>query len=240
VGAGGIIVVLALPTEEDPVASRFYRSARAVSRPLVKMIWNHRVSGLENVPETGGFVIASNHLAYIDSFLIPVVIPRTVRFVAKDSLWEQKGPQGAVMRWFFDTVGAVPVDREELASGKGALQAALQILRDGDAFGIFPEGTRSKDGLLHPGKQGAAWLALESGCPVVPVGLKGTQHMLDAVPPERGTVSVRIGAPIRVEDVDPSASKGARRRLLNQRIMADIQALSGQRRAGERTARTGA
>ncbi len=73
-----------------------------------------------------------------------------------------------------------PLDRQALSSGKGgALQAGLEVLRRGDGFGIYPEGTRSKDGLLHPGKQGAAWLALESGCPVIPVGLKGTPHLLD-------------------------------------------------------------
>src|SRR5690625_6600206 len=90
----------------------------------------------------------------------------------------QKGLRGHILRCFFDAVGSVPVDRDALSSGKGALQAGLEILRQGSGFAIYPEGTRSKDGLLHPGKQGAAWLAVESGCPVIPVGLKGTQHLL--------------------------------------------------------------
>ena len=89
----------------------------------------------------------------------------------------------------------------------------------------------SRDGLLHPGKQGAAWLAVESGCPVIPVGLKGTQHMFSCLLPHRGAITVRIGAPIQLEDIDPTASKGVRRRLLNARIMDEIQKLSGQRRA---------
>src|SRR5690625_6788104 len=106
----------------------------------------------------------------------------------------QKGLRGHILRWFFDAVGSVPVDRDALSSGKGALQAGLEILRQGSGFAIYPEGTRSKDGLLHPGKQGAAWLAVESGCPVIPVGLKGTQHLLTRRGlRERGIVTVRVG-----------------------------------------------
>ena len=213
------------------MARRFYFGARNVSRPFVKLLWNPRVTGLENIPREGGFVIASNHLANIDSFVLPVVLPRQIRFVAKDTLWTQKGLRGRILHWFFEAVEAVPVDREALSSGKGALQAGLSILRDGDGFAIYPEGSRSKDGLLHPGKQGAAWLAVESGCPVIPVGLKGTQHMFSRLLPERGSITVRVGAPIHLDDIDPSASKGVRRRLLNAQIMDEIQKLSGQRRA---------
>ena len=213
------------------MARRFYFGARSISRPFVKLLWNPRVTGLDNIPREGGFVIASNHLANIDSFVLPVVLPRQIRFVAKDTLWTQKGLRGRILRWFFDAVEAVPVDREALSSGKGALQAGLTILREGDGFAIYPEGTRSKDGLLHPGKQGAAWLAVESGCPVIPVGLKGTQHMFTRLLPHRGSVTVRVGSPIELADIDPDASKGVRRRLLNARIMDEIQKLSGQRRA---------
>lgn len=213
------------------MARRFYFGARGISRPLVRLWWNPRISGLENLPAEGGFVVASNHLANLDSFLIPVVLPRQIRFVAKDTLWTQKGIKGRLLRWFFNAVEAVPVDREALSSGKGALQAGLMVLREGGGFAIYPEGSRSKDGLLHPGKQGAAWLAVESGCPVIPVGVKGTQHMLSTLLPDRGAVSVRVGAPIELADIDPTASKGVRRRLLNARIMDEIQNLSGQRRA---------
>jgi 1-acyl-sn-glycerol-3-phosphate acyltransferase len=213
------------------VARRFYFGVRTAVRPFVNLIWNPRVTGLEHVPREGGFLIASNHLSNIDSFVLPVAFPRQIRFVAKESLWTQTGIRGRILHWFFDAVDAVPVDREALSSGKGALQAALQILREGAGFGIYPEGSRSKDGRLHPGKQGAAWLALESGCPVIPVGLKGTQQLLAAKVPERGAVSIRIGAPIDFSDIDPGASKGLKRRLMTARIMDEIQALSGQQRS---------
>ena len=218
------------------MAKRFYFGVRGFTRPFVKLLWGPRITGLENIPAEGGFVIASNHLSNVDSFVLPVALPRQIRFVAKDTLWTQKGIKGRILRWFFEAVEAVPVDREALSSGKGALQAGLTILREGDGFAIYPEGTRSRDGLLHPGKQGAAWLAVESGCPVIPVGLKGTQHMFSRLFPHRGTITVRIGTPINVEDIDPTLSKGVRRRLLNERIMDEIQKLSGQRRADRSSA----
>lgn len=210
----------------------FYTAARSLSIPLLHGIWRPRVSGVENVPREGGFIVASNHLAYIDSAIIPIAIPRPVHFVAKDDLWQKKGPVGRASAWFFEQVGAVPVDRAAITSGKGALQAGLEILRRGDGFGIYPEGGRSKDGLLHPGKQGAAWLALESGCPVIPVGLKGTPHFRPrGILPERGAISVRIGTPIDFSDLDEGLSKGVRRREMTARIMDEIQRLSGQRRS---------
>ncbi|WP_114853636.1 1-acyl-sn-glycerol-3-phosphate acyltransferase [Brachybacterium sp. YJGR34] len=215
----------------------FYFGVRDTLRPLVTALWRPRVTGLENIPREGGFIIAANHLANIDSFMIPLYLPRMIRFVAKDTLWTQKGLRGRALRWFFDAVGAVAVDREALSSGKGALQAGLGILRDGSGFAIYPEGTRSKDGLLHPGKQGAAWLAVESGCPVIPVGVKGTQHMFSSLLPDRGAITLRIGTPIMLEEIDPTASKGVRRRLLNARVMDEIQHLSGQRRAEPARAR---
>ncbi|MGO1355367.1 MAG: lysophospholipid acyltransferase family protein [Brachybacterium tyrofermentans] len=213
------------------MTQRFYMGVRTAVRPFVSLIWGPRVTGLENVPTEGGFIIASNHLSNIDSFVLPVAFPRQIRFVAKESLWNQKGLKGKVLKWFFTAVDAVPVDREALASGKGALQSAQVILRDGAGFGIYPEGSRSKDGMLHPGKQGAAWLALESGRPIIPVGLKGTPELMKKKLPERGVVSVRIGRPIDFSDIDPAASKGLKRRLMTARIMDEIQQLSGQQRS---------
>src|SRR5699024_12875136 len=118
---------------------------------------------------------ASNPLANFDSLVLPAVLPPQLRFVAKATLRAQKGLRGRILRWFFDAVEAVPVDREALSSGKGALPAGLTILREGDVVAIYPEGTRSKDGLLHPGTQVPAWLPVESGCPVLPVELQRPQ-----------------------------------------------------------------
>ena len=95
----------------------FYTVARRAAVPLLHGIWRPRVTGVENVPREGGFIVASNHLAYIDSAIIPIAIPRPVHFVAKDDLWKQTGPLGRMLTWFFEQVGAVPVDRQALSSG---------------------------------------------------------------------------------------------------------------------------
>lgn len=211
----------------------FYTTARRVVAPLAMALWRPRVSGLENLPDTGPFLVVSNHLALVDSFAIPVVAPRPVRFIARADLWQKKGPIGWVMRTFFTIIGTVPVERGTLRSAQDSLDVALQVLRDGDGFGIYPEGTRSRDGRLYKGRTGAAWLAQHSGAPVIPVGLRGTENIF--VPgsrlPRRVPVSIVFGTPLDFSDLDPSLSDGVRRRQMTARIMDAIAALSGQERA---------
>ncbi|MCS6712223.1 1-acyl-sn-glycerol-3-phosphate acyltransferase [Brachybacterium sp. EF45031] len=199
----------------------------------MRALWAPRIEGLDHVPRHGAFLLVSNHLANVDSFLLPVVMPRQVRFIAKDVYWHKNGPVGLIQRAFFDAVGTVPVDRAALASGRGALDVALGILRQGDGFGIYPEGTRSKDGRLHAGKPGAAWLAQQAQCPVIPVGLSGTPELFAKGRwwRSRGVVRVRIGAPIDFTDLAPDLPEGVRRRRMTERIMDEIAALSGQERA---------
>jgi 1-acyl-sn-glycerol-3-phosphate acyltransferase len=207
-----------------------YTLAQPVLSPMFKAYWRPRISGIENIPRTGGFLLASNHLANVDSFIIPVVAPRMVRFVSKDVFWKNSGLKGRLQKWFMNSVGTVPLDREALSSGKGALDAALGVLREGHGFGIYPEGSRSRDGLLHKGQPGAAWLALESGCPVIPLGLTGTQNLFvkGRRMPTRFRPDMRFGEPLDFSHVPTDLSAGARRRMVTDRIMTEIQKLSGQ------------
>jgi 1-acyl-sn-glycerol-3-phosphate acyltransferase len=207
----------------------FYTVAAAVIGPVVRTVWRPRISGLENVPEHGGFILASNHLANVDSFLLPLVCPRAVRFTSKDDFWKNKGIKGRIQKTFMNLVGTVPLDRDSLSSGRGALDVAAQIVRDGNAFAIYPEGHRSTDGLLHKGKPGAAWVAMETDAPVIPVGLQGTRNVIT----RRGLRRPQItyGPPVDFSDIDESLPVGARRRQMTERIMNAIQALTGQERA---------
>lgn len=215
------------------MSSLFYRAVHRTIGPLVKAIWRPRVSGLENLPATGAFIVASNHLALVDSFVIPVVTPRQVRFLARADLWEKPGLFGWAARTFFTTIGTVPVERGTLRSAQGALEVALQVLREGDGFGIYPEGTRTKDGRLHKGRTGVAWLAEESGAPVIPAGLIGTDKLFrpGRKLPSLVPLTVKFGAPIDFSDLDPSLSAGRRRQAMTARIMDAIAELSGQERA---------
>lgn len=215
--------------------STFYAVVRPILVPLVKMVWAPRISGVENLPTEGPFLVASNHIANVDSFVLPIAAPRQVRFIAKDTYWKKRGPIGFIQRHFFDAVGTVPVDRDTLSSGRGALDVAVRVLRDGDGFGIYPEGTRSRDGRLYRGRPGVAWLALEADCPVIPVGLKGTPELFAKGRwwRARKVVSVRFGEPVDFSGIDPSLSKGARRREMTDLVMDRIAELSGQERTDE-------
>ena len=136
---------------------------RTVLAPVARMVYRPVIEGEENIPRTGPLLLASNHLSFIDSVVIPLVAPRRVVFLAKSDYFTGRGIRGVLMRWLFTALGAVPVERGTLGAAQEALDAALEILRDGLAFGIYPEGTRSRDGRLYRGRTGVAWLALTAG-----------------------------------------------------------------------------
>src|SRR5687768_8402765 len=116
---------------------------RWTTRGLISGSCRPTVIGLENVPKEGPFIVAPNHLSFLDSVIVQALMPRKVAFFAKSEYFTSRGPKGAVMRWFFNSVGSIPVERGEQAAGVAALQTALEILERGEAFGIYPEGTRS-------------------------------------------------------------------------------------------------
>src|SRR5919202_2124777 len=199
---------------------------------VFRVVWRPRIIGVENVPRTGAVIIASNHQSFIDSVVIPIAVPRRVRFLAKAEYFEGKGLRGRGTAAFFHLIDAVPVRRTGNRDSMRSLESALEVLREGTAFGIYPEGTRSRDGRLYRGRTGVGWLALTSGAPVVPVGLTGT----DRVQPV-GARGVRI-APVRVRfgpPVDPAdyagLPAGRARRALTDEVMERIAALSPQQRA---------
>jgi 1-acyl-sn-glycerol-3-phosphate acyltransferase len=204
---------------------------------LFRMIWRPRIMGLENVPRTGPVIIASNHLSFIDSVVLPLVLPRRVRFLAKAEYFEGTGLRGRGMALFFRLVDAVPVRRDGQRDSVGALQAALDVLREGVAFGIYPEGTRSRDGRLYRGRTGVGWLALTSGALVVPVALTGTdviQPVGRRVPRVR-PLRVCFGTPVDptpwVVGVVASGGAGRARREITDVVMDRIGAMSPQSRA---------
>lgn len=213
------------------VAVRFI--SRLLLAPLARLIFRPKLVGRRNVPAQGGVLLASNHLAFMDSVVITLLSRRSVSFMAKDEYFTGRGFKGWLMRSFFGSIGAVPVDRESSRAAQEALDAGLEVLRGGDAFSIYPEGTRSRDGRLYRGRTGVAWLALTAGVPVVPVALKGTDKLQ---PGGSGMirlarVEVEFGAPIDVSVYGPATSGKARRQATDA-IMDEIARMSGQERAG--------
>lgn len=212
----------------------FYKVLNTIIPPIAKTVWRPIVHGLENIPPSGGVILASNHLSFVDSVVIPIVVPRKVAFLAKSDYFTGTGVKGALVRAWFEGLGMLPVDRDDAKSAMSSLDLALDVLGRGEAFGLYPEGTRSRDGRLYRGRTGVAHLALTAGVPVVPVGLRGTQD-LQPVGSNRlrlAKVTVEFGAPIDFTDRFDGVPAGRARRQATDEIMAAIQRLSGQEQAG--------
>ena len=211
-----------------------YPVTRFVLVPLAHAIYRPRVEGRHNVPKRGGVILASNHLSFIDSVVIPLTAPRKVVFLAKAEYFTGKGLRGALSRAWFTALGMIPVERGDHRAAQYSLDAALEVLRQGEAFGIYPEGTRSRDGRLYRGRTGVAWLALTAGVPVVPVALEGTQRLqpVGSKLPRPVRVTVRFGEPLHFADRYAGVPQGRDRREVTDEIMAAIHALSGQELAG--------
>ena len=202
--------------------------------PLARALWRPNVTGLENVPPTGGVILASNHLSFADSVVIPCVVPRKVVFLAKSDYFTGTGIKGALMRGWFEGLDMLPVDRDDQKAAIASLDVALEVLGRGEAFGIYPEGTRSRDGRIYRGRTGVAHLALTAGVPVVPVGLRGTEKLqpVGSSLPRIVPVSVSFGEPIDFTGRYDGVPTGRARREATDEIMAAIQRLSGQTEAG--------
>ncbi|WP_422936602.1 lysophospholipid acyltransferase family protein [Sinomonas sp. P47F7] len=209
-----------------------YQASRTSIRVLIAGLCRPTVTGLENVPVDGPFIVASNHLSFLDSVIIQALMPRKVGFFAKAEYFTGTGLKGKLMKSFFEGVGSIPVERGEQAASVAALKTLLDILEDGGGVGIYPEGTRSRDGLLYRGRTGVGWLTLTTGAPVVPVGLEGTEKLQPAgsngVKPQH--FSMRVGEPLYFDKLGPDHSLPVRRDATD-RIMDAIAALSGQERA---------
>src|SRR3954451_10697752 len=202
-----------------------YWVLKAILTPILRFFFRVRVEGLENVPADGPAILASNHLSFLDSIFLPLVVRRRVTFVAKAEYFDN-----AKTAWFFRGCGQIPIRREGGSASERALASATEVLRAGKVFGIYPEGTRTRDGLLHRGHTGVARLALRCNVPIVPVGLVGTdevQPVDSRLPKLFRRVTIRFGEPI---DPDRYAGREHDRmalRELTDEVMYEIRELSG-------------
>ncbi len=180
------------------VSLMFYSFLKAFLIPVLTPTFRPRVKGLRNVPATGAVIIAANHNAFIDSVFIPLVLQRRVTYLAKSEYFTSPGIKGLLMRIFFTAIGQVPIDRSGGRRSEAALQTGLDLLHQGNALGIYPEGTRSPDGRLYKGRTGVARLALESGAPVVPVALFNTDKIQPTgkMIPKLESVGIIFGEPM--------------------------------------------
>ena len=198
--------------------------------PLLRIIFRPQAEGLDNVPESGAAILASNHLSYADWLFMPLTLSRRVSFVAKAEYFTTPGIKGFFQKHFFRGSGQIPIDRSGANAAEGALLSAKGVLRDGGFFGIYPEGTRSHDGKLYRGKTGVARLALETGVPVIPVAMVGTDVI---APPgmKFGKITrpiVRFGKPLDFSRYEGLENDRYILRSITDEIMYEIMRLSGQ------------
>ncbi len=183
------------------------------------------MQGRENVPKSGPVILAANHRSFLDSVLIPAVIWRRVTFVAKAEYFEDKKTA-----WFFRSIGQIPIRREGGDASQGAIDSALAVLAGGGVFGIYPEGTRTRDGLMHRGHTGVSRIALRSGAPVVPVGLIGTEQLqpVDSrMPKFFRKVTIKFGEPLDLARYASAESNHLALRDIADEIMFELQQLTG-------------
>ena len=211
-----------------------YEVVHTAVPPLLKLVWRPRVFGVGNIPRNGGVILASNHLSFVDSVVIPTVAPRKVVFLAKSDYFNGRGVKGTAQRLWFEGLGMLPVDRDNTQAAIDSLDTALEVLGRGEAFGIYPEGSRSRDGRLYRRRTGVAHLALTAGVPVVPVGLQGTEKIqpVGSTRPKIAKVTVKFGQPLDFKGRADGVPLGRARREVTDEIMAAIQELSGQEPAG--------
>lgn len=139
------------------------------------LVWNRpTIEGAENIPDEGAAILVSNHQAVLDSFYLPLLVKRQITFPAKKEYFTSPGLSGRIQKFFFSSVGQIPVDRASKDAGDALQNAAESVLTKGDLFGIYPEGTRSPDGRVYKGRTGIARVAMATGAPIVLIGMIGS------------------------------------------------------------------
>jgi 1-acyl-sn-glycerol-3-phosphate acyltransferase len=207
-----------------------YQLSRFIIGPGLHLLARAELIGAENVPASGGAILASNHLSVLDSFYLPLLLDRPVTFAAKSEYFTGTRPSERIVGAYLRATKQLSVDRAGARAAQEMLEAALGLLQEGALFGIYPEGTRSPDGRLYRGRTGIGWLALHSGVPVIPVAMIGTQRLL---PPGRkiprpGRIQIKIGKPLTFEEYRDQPTGAKQRRAVTDRVVEAIRELSGQ------------
>lgn len=198
--------------------------------PWLRVLFRPWVEGLENVPDSGPAILASNHLSFSDSFFLPLVVPRPITFLAKSDYFTGRGIKGWFTKAFFAGVGQVPVDRSGGRASEAALRTGKRILGEGSLLGIYPEGTRSPNGTLYRGKTGLARMAMESEVPILPVAMINTYEIQPPgqLRPRLRRVGVRIGRPLDFSRYEGLSNDRFVLRSITDEVMYELMSLSSQ------------
>jgi len=208
-------------TRETSSVPFLYRALRPPLRHALQRWFDLRVDGLEHLPPNGPYLVVANHHNYLDGIVLGVTVPEPISFLVMPRVWRAT----PLHPLFHRNIRSIPIDLDR--GDVGALRRALRSLQEGRVVGIFPEGPFSVRGRLEPGLPGVALLALRSGVPVVPAGIRGTYEALSGrrgYIPRRVPIGVRFG-PARCFSGDGSNGRRSARSHVTHRIMDDIAAL---------------
>ncbi|MEV5650117.1 lysophospholipid acyltransferase family protein [Nocardia sp. NPDC052254] len=198
--------------------------------PFMHVYNRPKVEGVENIPADGAVILAGNHLSFTDWLFTPLLSPRRITYLAKAEYFTTPGFKGRLQKFFFSGAGQYPIDRSGASAAESALEAARTLLGEGRMVGLYPEGTRSPDGRLYKGKTGVARLALETGVPVIPVALIGTDEVCPPGPFRwrHRRVTVKFGAPIDFSRYEGMGGNRFVERAVTDEIMYELMRMSGQ------------
>jgi 1-acyl-sn-glycerol-3-phosphate acyltransferase len=198
--------------------------------PILKVLFRPWVRGIENIPQDGAAILASNHLSFSDSIFLPLMVRRPVVFLAKSEYFTGKGIKGALSRWFFKGTGQLPIDRSGGKASEAALNTGLRVLAQEQLLGIYPEGTRSPDGRLFRGRTGIARMVLEAKVPVLPVAMIDTEKVqpIGKTLPRIRRIGIVIGEPLDFSRFAGMEGDRMVLRAVTDEIMYELMKLSGQ------------
>jgi len=211
---------------KTPGAGKAQERYRTIVAPVARRLWSIETAGFDRLPPGGPAILCPNHISFLDSAFLMLSVPRNISFVGKAEYmnsWKTK--------YVFPMLGMIPIDRSGGSKSRAALEAAAAVLERGELFGIFPEGTRSRNGTLHKGRTGAARLALDIGCPIFPVGITGTA---DIQPPDAKlpklfrSCRIEIGRPVRPDRYQNRPDKHLALRSMTDEVMFEIREMTGQ------------
>lgn len=198
--------------------------------PLLTTVFRPWVKGLENMPRTGPAVVVCNHLSFVDSVFLPLVVDRQMAFLAKSDYFTGRGIKGWAIRFFMTSAGQLPIDRSGGKASEASLNAGLQVLAEGKVLSIYPEGTRSPDGRMFRGRTGVARMILDANVPVIPVAVVDTDKVMPLGTnfPKVHRVGVVLGEPLDFSRFRGMESDRFVLRAITDEIIYEMNKLSGQ------------
>ena len=201
-----------------------------VAGPLIKTVFRPWIVGLENIPKTGGVILASNHLSVIDSIFLPLLIDRRIYFLAKSDYFTGKGLKSWATKHFLLGTGMLPIDRSGGKASEASLNMGLAVVAKGNMLGIYPEGTRSPDGKMYRGRTGVARMILEGHVPVVPVAMIDTEKVMPigSTLPKVRRIGVVFGEPLDFSRFEGMEGDRFILRSITDEIMYELSRISGQ------------